>query len=98
MLVDAKRRLERKQTKPEEKAPQTPAQLVSKNSQKVVFNRFIQDFTATCQHYDLDEKSVIDLDRATELSRDLGFYNDSVKQNMLQMLQIIKVQNDDEIP
>lgn len=79
MLADASKRREKKIETEANRESLTQGNLVSKNSLKVYYNRFKQDFQAVIQHYELEESSQVNEDKATELCRDMGFVNDTTQ-------------------
>ena len=48
----------------------------SKNSQKLILQRFLQDFEAVVSQLELAEDAVIDYEKTEAVCRDLGFYDD----------------------
>ncbi len=59
LLVDAKRRLDRKNNSGNQPIVVEIKQIVSGKSQKVVFTRLVSDLEAVCQHYEIDDNSLV---------------------------------------
>lgn len=74
LLEDAKRRLQKKNEYMKGTGVQNEQKAaVSAKSQKVIFQRFLSDFEAVCQHYEINESSVVSQETTLAVMADLGF-------------------------
>lgn len=85
MIEDAKRRLEKKQKNQLDSSRVDPAKDVqlTKNSQKLVFKRFEEDFKTVSDHQGLEGNAVLNYQSTSEFVRNLGFIGTSQSFNPL---------------
>ncbi len=62
---------------------QVASSIQSKNSQKLVLNRFLYDFRDVSQHHEIEAGSTIDFTKMENFCRDLGFYDDRQSSKVL---------------
>jgi hypothetical protein len=77
LLIDAKRRLDRKNNSGNQPLVVEVKPVNSGKSQKVVFQRLVSDLDAVCQHYETDDNSLVSYEKTLQILTDLGFLSTS---------------------
>lgn len=100
LVEDAKRRVEKRQQqqKLSGRAEENKNSLLTKNSQKLVSNRFMDDYVEAIQHQGLEEGATLNYQTTVELIRNLGFLGNSPSFNPLteELWKFVKTQEERE--